>query len=155
MTRAQPFRGYRRAAQFTFPEMFNAAGKPSGREAWKAGWREIGGQRGYYRSAWEANYARYLEWLRDQGQIARWEHEAETFWFPKIKRGTRSYLPDFRVTENSGLYVYHEVKGWMTARSRTAIDRMRIYYPHVKLIVIDAKGYASVRRTVGKVCDFE
>ena len=28
--------------------------------SWKQGWREIGGIRKYYRSRWEANYARYL-----------------------------------------------------------------------------------------------
>jgi hypothetical protein len=31
--------------------------------SWGAAWREIGGIRKYYRSKWEANYARYLEWL--------------------------------------------------------------------------------------------
>ena len=60
--------------------------KPSA--SWKAGWREIGGQRIYARSRWEANYARYLEWLRANGSIAKWEHEPETFWFEGIKRGT-------------------------------------------------------------------
>lgn len=42
--------------------------------------------------------------------------------------------------------IYHEVKGWMDDRSKTKIKRMRIYYPDVKLIVIDARGYRSIMR---------
>lgn len=95
---------------------------------------------------WEANYARYLEWLRTQGEIAAWDHEPTTFWFEKIRRGTRSYLPDFRVVENNGDIVFHEVKGWMDDRSKTKLSRMRIYYPKVKIIVIDAKSYRSIAR---------
>jgi len=116
--------------------------------SWKAAWREIGGKRCYFRSAWEANYARYLEWLKSLKQIAEWEHEPKTFWFEGIKRGTMSYLPDFRVTENSGAEIYHEVKGWMDARSKTTIARMGRYHPDVKLIVIDAKGYKAIARKV-------
>ena len=119
---------------------------PIARGSWKAGWREFGGVRKYYRSRWEANYARYLEWLRTQGQIASWEHEPDTFWFENIKRGVRSYLPDFKVTEIGGSYAYHEVKGWMDSRSKTTIARFRKYYPQHKLIVIDAKAYHSIER---------
>ena len=89
----------------------------------KSGWREIGGIRKYYRSRWEANYARYLEFLKVNGEIEKWEHEPETFWFEGIKRGVMSYLPDFRVTEKNGDIVFHEVKGWMDARSITKIKR--------------------------------
>jgi hypothetical protein len=116
--------------------------------SWKAAWHEIGSKRCYYRSRWEANYARYLEWLRLRGEIADWEHEPETFWFEKIMRGCRSYLPDFRVTENNGQIVYHEVKGWMDDRSKTKIKRMGIYHPNVKLIVIDAKEYRKLQAQV-------
>lgn len=118
---------------------------------WKAGWREFGDQRCFFRSAWESNWGRYLEWLRVRGDIQKWEHEPETFWFEKIRRGTRSYLPDFRVTERNGSVVFHEVKGWMDQKSATKIKRMRIYHPTVKLIVIDKKQYASVRNALGGV----
>lgn len=109
-----------------------------------AGWREIGGVRKYYRSKWEANYARYLEWLRSRGDISNWEHEPKTFWFEAIRRGVRSYLPDFRVTENGGAEVYHEVKGWMDPKSKTKLKRMAKYHPTVKIVVIDKKAMASV-----------
>lgn len=116
--------------------------------SWGAAWREIGGVRKYYRSKWEANYARYLEWLKEKGEIQKWEHEPETFWFEGIKRGCMSYLPDFRVTEKSGTVVFHEVKGWMDDRSKTKIRRMAKYHPNVKLIVVDSKAYAAIKRVM-------
>ena len=105
---------------------------------WKSGWREIGDFKKYYRSRWEANYARYLEFLVEWGNIDKWEHEPKTFWFENIKRGVRSYLPDFRVTNNDGTVEYHEVKGWYDDRTKTKIKRMAKYYPEVKLVLIDA-----------------
>jgi hypothetical protein len=116
------------------------------RGSWKAGWREIGDTRKFYRSRWEANYARYLQWLKERGEIQDWQHEPETFWFEAIKRGVRSYLPDFKVTEANGSVAYHEVKGWMDDRSRTTIRRMAKYHPHIKLIVIDGKQYRALLR---------
>jgi len=118
------------------------------RGSWKAGWREIGGKRKYYRSRWEANYARYLEWLKVGGHIAEWQHEPETFWFEAIKRGVRSYLPDFRVWENDGSSCLHEVKGWMDSRSKTTLARMAKYHPTEKIILIDGKQYRAIRLKV-------
>ena len=46
----------------------------------------------FVRSSWEANYARYLNWLVKLGEIKGWEYEADTFAFDKIKRGTRFWL---------------------------------------------------------------
>ena len=108
------------------------------RGSWKAGWRKIGTQRIFARSKWEANYARYLQWLYEQGEIAHWQHEPETFWFEKIKRGCRSYLPDFRVILRDNSVEYHEVKGWMDARSKTKIKRMAKYHPNIVLRIFDA-----------------
>ena len=114
----------------------------------KSGWREIGGKRNYYRSRWESNYCRYLEWLKSIGEIVDWQHEPKTFWFDGIRRGCVSYLPDFRVYEKSGAIVYHEVKGWMDPKSITKIKRMAKYHPDVKLIVIDSKAYKAIARQV-------
>lgn len=116
--------------------------------SWKAGWHEIGGKRKYYRSNWEANYAKYLQWLKEKNQIADWAHEPKTFWFDGVKRGTVSYLPDFLVIENDGSEAFHEVKGWMDDRSKTKIARMAKYFPEVKLLVIDGKAYKEIRRKV-------
>lgn len=124
--------------------------------SWKASWRNIGGIDKFYRSRWEANYARYLQWLKFHNQIKDWKHEPKTFWFEGIKRGCASYLPDFWVLENDDSESYHEVKGWMDDRSKTKIKRMGIYHPSVKLIVIEKNGYKSIEKSMkGLILDWE
>lgn len=114
--------------------------------SWKAAWREIGGKRLFARSKWEANYAHYLEFLKQAGEISEWEHEPETFWFDKIKRGTRSYLPDFRVTNKDGTKEYHEVKGWMDDRSKTKLRRMKKYHPRIVMVLRDSAWFKMANR---------
>lgn len=126
----------------------SGAGNWGGRGSWKAGWREIGGYKKYYRSRWEANYARYLEWLKSRGEISDWKHEPETFWFEAIKRGVRSYLPDFRVWENNGSSRLHEVKGWMDDRSKTTLKRMAKYHPSETIILIEKKAYEGIQKSI-------
>lgn len=116
---------------------------------WKSGWREIGGVRKFYRSRWEANYARYLNWLQNRGDILDWKHEPETFWFEAIRRGVRSYLPDFRVWELDGSTKLHEVKGWMDTRSKTTLKRMAKYHPGETVIVIAERQYREIERKLG------
>lgn len=103
----------------------------------------------FFRSSWEANYARFLNWMKATGHIADWDYEAETFWFEKIKRGVRSYKPDFKVTNTDGSIHYVEVKGWMDAKSKTKIARMARYHPTVDLRVVDEKAYRAIERSVG------
>lgn len=118
---------------------------------WKGGWREIGGYKKYYRSRWEANYARFLQWLKETGKIKDWKHEPKTFWFEGIKRGCVSYLPDFWVEELDGSDSFHEVKGWMDDRSKTKIKRMAKYYPNVLLVVVAAKEYKEIENNFSKL----
>jgi hypothetical protein len=103
----------------------------------------------YVRSSWEANWARYLNWLKGLGEILTWEYEADTFEFP-IKRGSKFYTPDFKVTNKDGSIEYHEVKGWMNQQSATKIKRMGNYYPRIKLIVVDSNAYHEVGRQLGQ-----
>lgn len=112
----------------------------------KGGRREdLGGQ--YFRSRWEANYARYLNWLIDNtGDITAWDFEKESFEFHKIKKGTRFYTPDFRVYLKGGGIEYHEVKGWQHPKGETALKRMAKYYPHIKIVVIDREWFKAVLR---------
>lgn len=104
---------------------------------------DLGNQ--YFRSAWEANYARYLNWLVSKGEIDGWSYEPVTFEFVGIKRGVRFYTPDFRV-ETRGAHEWHEVKGWMDSQSKTRMKRMAKYYPGEKVVMIDRKWFASARR---------
>lgn len=126
------------------------------KQSWKQGWRVVGDKRIYFRSRWEANYGRYLQFLLENKEIKSWEHEPDTFWFENIKRGVRSYLPDFKIIENNGETVYHEVKGWYDARSITKLKRMSKYYPEVKLKVIDAKWFkANKHKLIGLISGWE
>lgn len=109
----------------------------------KAQWATIGGKKKYWRSKWERQYAKYLQWSKRRGDIKDWDFECETFWFLEIKRGTRSYLPDFMVTLNDGTIEYHEVKGYMDPKSKTKIKRMAKYYPEITLKIIDAKWFKA------------
>ena len=104
----------------------------------------------YFRSAWEANYARYLNWLLERGEIDGWEYEPETFWFEAIKRGVRSYKPDFRISEKGQSY-FVEVKGWMDPKSKTKLQRMKKYHPTVEVRLVDAKQYESIKRAVSRL----
>lgn len=108
-----------------------------------AGWRNIGYHRCYFRSLWEANYAKWLEYQTSQGMLWGWEHEPTTFWFEDIKRGVRSYLPDFKVWTTSTEYHWAEVKGWMDPKSATKLKRMAKYYPDEKIVLIDSKWFAA------------
>jgi hypothetical protein len=109
----------------------------------KGGKREdLGGL--YVRSRWEANWARYLNWLVAQGQISRWEYEPDVFEFVGIRRGTRFYTPDFKVYNLDGTIEYHEVKGWLTPGSKTKLKRMAKYHPNVKVVLIEVTLYRSI-----------
>jgi hypothetical protein len=98
----------------------------------------------YVRSTWEANYARYLNWLASIGDIKMWEYEVDTFEFP-VKRGSRFYTPDFKVFNKDGSIEYHEIKGYMDQRSATKLKRMNKYYPQVKILLIDKDAYYAIR----------
>lgn len=92
----------------------------------------------FFRSRYEANYARFLNFTK-----VKWEYEAKTFWFEKIKRGSRSYTPDFYLPASNE---YHEVKGWMDPKSATKLKRMAKYYPEIKVIVIGKEWFTAANR---------
>jgi len=108
----------------------------------------------FFRSAWEANYARYLNLMVEEGLIWKWEYEPETYWFHKIKRGTRSYLPDFKVwpiPNAEGIFYLVEVKGYMDPVSKTKLKRMRRYYPHITLLLLERKVYRRMSKIYGEL----
>jgi hypothetical protein len=101
----------------------------------------------WFRSSWEANYARYLNVMIDMNIVEKWEFEPETFWFEKIKRGVRSYLPDFKVYyRNSDTPVYIEIKGWVQDKDKTKWKRMKKYHPHIVLEIVGQKEYEEIKR---------
>lgn len=120
------------------------------RGSWKSDWRTIGGKNKFFRSRWEANYARYLESQKESGEIKEWLHEPETFWFLEIKRGSRSYLPDFKVIRNDDSFFWVEVKGYMCPRSKTKIKRFRKYFPKETLLVVDKEWFKKHSQSLSR-----
>jgi hypothetical protein len=101
----------------------------------------------FFRSRWEANYARYLNLLIRLGVVVSWEYEPETFWFEGIRRGVTSYKPDFRVLyKGESKPVYVEIKGWVTAKDRTKWKRMAKYHPEIKLEIVAEKQYRALAK---------
>lgn len=80
---------------------------------------DLGGQ--FFRSAWEANYARFLNFLG-----LEWEYEPSTFQFP-VKRGVLTYTPDFYLPNDD---VWIEIKGWLRAKDKIRLKRFKKYYPN-------------------------
>lgn len=102
----------------------------------------------YFRSIWEANYARYLNYMG-----IKWEYEPQTFFFTGVTRGTMSYLPDFYLTNEK---IYVEVKGWMRPTDRTKLKRMAKYHPEIDIVLLDKPAYLKLERQVShKVPDWE
>jgi hypothetical protein len=101
----------------------------------------------YVRSIWEANYARYLNYLVSRGTIAGWTYEPKTFQFRGITRGTRDYTPDFRVDLLNGGHEWHEVKGWLDPKSKTRLKRMARYFPDEHVSLVQHEWFARARRS--------
>lgn len=97
----------------------------------------------FFRSAWEANIARYLNLMIKQEVVRRWEYEPKRFDFP-LKRGTTSYLPDFLVINEYGNAEWWEVKGYWTSKGKVAVNRFRKYYPNEVLYIIEKKRYKEI-----------
>jgi hypothetical protein len=114
----------------------------------------------FFRSQAEANLARLFKHYR-----IPWEYEPREFTFP-VKRGTRSYTPDFRIdltpwqdpnkSKQAWLRVLEEleptqywieVKGWMDPKSQTRLSRFIKYFPdeaeHFLLLVSNARNAAQ------------
>ena len=102
----------------------------------KAKWETIGGKTHYFRSKLEINFANSLEYLKTIGQIAEWHYEPKTFWFESIRRGQRSYKPDFMVYNSDMTHGWYETKGYLDSCSRTKIKRFLKYYPEEPLYLV-------------------
>lgn len=86
----------------------------------------------YFRSNWEANYARILN-----EQKIEWFYESQTF---DLSNGT-TYTPDFKIGENK----FVELKGWYDNDSKQKIQLFLEEYPQYELDLIGEKEYYSLR----------
>lgn len=96
----------------------------------------IGGKKYFFKSSWEIAYAKFLEWLKNDKQILDWHYEPEIFTFEEIKKGTKYYCPDFRLKLLSGSFEFHEVKGYMDAKSKIKLKRFVKYYPKISIKLV-------------------
>lgn len=96
----------------------------------------------YFRSSWEANIARFYNYLKIE-----WQYEPKTFVFKNITRGIVSYTPDFYLPKEDK---WIEVKGWMDGKSKTKLKRFKQQYPeeYKKLKLITEKEYNEIKRKV-------
>lgn len=101
-------------------------------------------------SNYEYDYALYLDYLYDNGEIAGWIRNTTSFGFSeKIQvrnRIQQSYRPDFIVFMLDGTYEIHEVKGWMNERSQTILAQFKKDYKNLKLRVIGKPEILSLQR---------
>ena len=114
--------------------------------SWKQGHRFIGGKDRFFRSSWEFNYALYLQYLKDNEQIKEWYYEPEIFYFKESKNNCYAYKPDFKIINNDNSFYFVEVKGWMDSASKKKIENMKIFYPEIKLIVVDSEEYNKLKK---------
>ena len=114
----------------------NSVGKINNFAHIQKGWETIGGKRYYFKSKLEKNYAKNLQLKKEHGKILDWFYEPKIFWFESIKRGTRTYLPDFQIIENNGTYYWVECKGYFDSRSKTKLKRFSKYYPSEKIVIV-------------------
>ncbi len=108
--------------------------------------RRVMSQRGWYRrsdgrtvpfaSKFERGWMEFLDLLLAGGELQAWDYEPQEFWFEAIKRGVRSYRPDFRLIYRGGAVVWQETKGHLDARSVTKIRRFCKYYPGERLELV-------------------
>lgn len=94
----------------------------------------------YFRSSWEANIARYLNFHN-----IKWLYEFKRFDFNDEATGVLSYQPDFYLSD---LDIWIEVKGWMDDKSKQRLFLFEKYYPNEnnKLVLIDSKQYYIIEK---------
>lgn len=93
----------------------------------------------YFRSAWEANIARVLNYLNIE-----WKYEIKRFVFDNVESEICSYQPDFYLPK---LDKWIEVKGWMDKKSQLRLQYFKEQFPeeYRKLILIDESFYNLIR----------
>ncbi len=96
----------------------------------------------YMRSAVEANYARYLKFLK-----VEFQHEPRKFFFEKIRQGNVSYTPDFYLPKEDR---WIEVKGYFDSSSKTKLKRFKKYYPEqfAKLTVVIQNPWSESKSAI-------
>lgn len=96
----------------------------------------IDGKTYNFRSKLEYNWAMYLQFLKESGEIYDWRYEQTKFLFPDETIGAKQFLVDFDVLNNDWTLEYHETKGWLQGKDVTKFKRVAKYRPEVKITLI-------------------
>lgn len=105
---------------------------------------EIGGKNYIFKSSWEVEIARNLQRLYEESAISEWNYENKHFVFEDVKRGIRSFCPDFEVIKRNGDKLYIEVKGWKMPSAMKRIKMFRERYYDVEFYLLDEKEYGKI-----------
>lgn len=94
----------------------------------------------YFRSSWEANFARILNHLDIE-----WVYEPKRYYFKNKINKVSSYLPDFYLPQFD---IWIEIKGWMNEKSRIKLELFEEEYPeeYKKLILIEKDQYEFLEK---------
>lgn len=121
------------------------------------GTEQIGDKTISYRSAWERNWAVYLQWQKEQRMISDWEYEPQRFYFidystnPPRALGN-GYLPDFKIIRLNGTHYFDELKGYKQGKIK--LKRMKKYHPAEEINLIEAKEYNETKNKIGKMLNW-
>jgi len=86
----------------------------------------------FFRSTWEANYARYLNFIG-----INWKYESVTYELGN----SISYTPDFILED--GIHI--EIKGWLTKKGAEKLSLFKTLHPSVNLLIIDREKYNEIK----------
>lgn len=124
----------------------------------------IGGINYNFDSLFEMRWAKYLQFLKEHGQIQGWKFHPVRwdFWRFNYRNKPHEYTPDFQVTEMDGAEIFQETKGYIETRDISRMRRAAKHYDAVfdlivqrmpkrgrrSEIIAKAGGYNFVRRVV-------
>ena len=120
---------------------------------------EFNGRTCNFRSKFEYNWALYLQFLKESGEIITWDYEVRKFYFKDEETPPVQYTPDFWIFESSDSNYYQECKGYHDGATNRKLQRLAKHYPDVVIELVlmrmpkwnKTKG-ANRRRVAEKYC---
>jgi hypothetical protein len=109
-----------------------------------------------YKSQWEADFARHLEYLKGDGAIVEWGYERI-----RLRIGKRSdrarmkapiFTPDFHTLDAAGRLRFYEVKGFYREGAKVRSAVAAEVFPHFAFEVVRKRkggGWDTVERFNG------
>jgi len=96
----------------------------------------IGGKYCHFRSQLEYKWAKYLQFLKNSGEIKDWFYESLEYRFEGEKIAPYVYRPDFEIHNNDGSWYMQECKGWHDGTTNSKFCRMAKHYPDVVMELV-------------------